>query len=89
MPVDLTLAAVLATGYQGPISLEVFASSLFSKELDVPRVHAKRGVSGLKRVCDAASRVDPFWTTPARDAPAYKMWKEGRTSHAKLPPPKL
>lgn len=89
LPVDLTLAAILATGYQGPISLEVFAASLFSKDPDVPRIHAKRGVSGLKRVCDSAGRVDPFWTTPAMDSPAYKTWKEGRTSYAKLSTPKL
>lgn len=89
LPVDLTLAAILATGYQGPISLEVFAASLFSKDPDVPRVHAKRGVSGLERVCDAAGRVEPFWTTPAMDSPAYKTWKEGRTSYAKQPTSRL
>lgn len=89
LPVDLTLAAVLATGYQGPISLEVFAASLFSKDLEVPRVHARRGISGLRQVCDAAGRVEPLWTTPAMDSPAYKAWKEGRTSYTKLPIPRL
>ena len=89
MPVDLTLAAILATGYQGPLSLEVFAASLFSKDPDVPRTHAERGVSGLKRVCDAAGSVEPFWTTSAMVSPAYRAWKEGRTSYSKPPVPKL
>lgn len=89
LPVDLTFAAILATGYQGPISLEVFAASLFSKNEDVPRVHTERGIRGLKRVCNAAARVERFWTTPAVDSPAYKTWKGGGTSYAELPTPRV
>lgn len=72
LPVDLTLAAILATGYEGPLSLEVFASPLVSADPDVARAHATRGAHGLQQLCDRAGRVDAFWTTPAMDCPAYK-----------------
>ncbi|EEU38499.1 uncharacterized protein NECHADRAFT_98157 [Fusarium vanettenii 77-13-4] len=73
MPVDLVVAAILATGYQGPLSIEVFASSLHSMDPQVPGQHAERGIKSLKRLCEAATRVEPFWSTKAADSPAYKL----------------
>ncbi|KAH6950353.1 xylose isomerase-like protein [Ilyonectria destructans] len=80
MPVDLVVATILATGYQGPLSVEVFASSLHSADPQVPEQHAERAIKSLKKLCEAATRVDPFWSTKASDSPAYKLWKQGKTS---------
>ena len=89
IPVDISLAAILASGYKGPLSLEVFSSSLHNTGMDVTSEHARRGVDSLVRLCDAAATVEPFWGTRACDVPAYKSWKEGGTSHSTLPSPKL
>ncbi|KAH6981494.1 xylose isomerase-like protein [Ilyonectria destructans] len=80
MPVDLVVAAILATGYQDPLSTEVFASSLNSADPQVPEQHAERAIKSLKKLCEAATRVEPFWSTKASDSLAYKIWKQGKTS---------
>ncbi|KAL4865779.1 hypothetical protein BDV12DRAFT_210927 [Aspergillus spectabilis] len=60
LPVDLVAAAVLATGYKGPLSLEVFNHSLNGPGEEVPRIHAERGVVGLKRLVQRIAEVEPF-----------------------------
>lgn len=61
MPVELVAAAVLATGYKGPISLEVFNHSLNQPGDHVPDDHAARGMTGLKRLAAAATALPAFW----------------------------
>jgi 4-hydroxyphenylpyruvate dioxygenase len=61
MPVELVAAAVLATGYKGPLSLEVFNNSLNASGSNVPTDHARRGIIGLQTLVDALRRVPPFW----------------------------
>ncbi|RDW78267.1 AP endonuclease family 2 protein [Coleophoma crateriformis] len=53
MPVNLVGAAVLATGYTGPLSLEVFNESLNKADPNIPDAHAKRGVVGLEKLRNA------------------------------------
>lgn len=65
MPVELVAAAVLATGYQGPISLEVFNASLNVPGDDVPPMHAVRGTEGLRKLVEAAMAMPPFWQSKA------------------------
>lgn len=84
LPGDMTLAAILATGYKGPLSLEIFTESLYSPNAEVPDEHARRGVEGLTRLCHATETIEPFWGTAASDTLAYKVWKEGRTVESKL-----
>ncbi|PLN85980.1 sugar phosphate isomerase [Aspergillus taichungensis] len=67
LPVQLVVAAVIATGYQGPVSLEVFNSSLNQPESDVPAGHARRGIEGLRKLTDAIPEVPAFW----------EMWQQG------------
>lgn len=66
MPVELVTAAVLATGYMGPISLEVFNDSLNETGDDIPVSHAKRGITGLQKLTKALNAFPVFWNTPAR-----------------------
>lgn len=47
LPVDRFSDAVLATGYTGPWSLEVFNDSLKEPGEEVPQEHAERGMKGL------------------------------------------
>ncbi|KAJ5908392.1 hypothetical protein N7495_001074 [Penicillium taxi] len=61
MPVELVTAAVLATGYQGPISLEVFNTSLNLPGNDVPSVHSIRGMKGLQKLIETVDTLSPFW----------------------------
>ncbi|KAI9925418.1 hypothetical protein ASPWEDRAFT_113100 [Aspergillus wentii DTO 134E9] len=61
MPVDLVAAAVVATGYQGPMSLEVFNNSLFDSDRGVPAVHAERGIVGLQKLAAAIPDIPAFW----------------------------
>ncbi|KAJ5965008.1 uncharacterized protein N7479_004884 [Penicillium vulpinum] len=61
MPVELVAAAVLATGYQGPISLEVFNASLNKPGQTVPAEHASRGMNGLRLLCETAKSIPAFW----------------------------
>jgi sugar phosphate isomerase/epimerase len=62
MPVEMVAAAVLATGYKGPISLEVFNHSLNEPGENVPENHADRGMAGLQNLVTAATALPPFWT---------------------------
>lgn len=66
MPVELVAAAVLATGYKGPISLEVFNNSLNEPGDDIPVSHAKRGMTGLQKLVEVVRELPPFWHTPAQ-----------------------
>ncbi|KAJ5179983.1 hypothetical protein N7492_003193 [Penicillium capsulatum] len=63
MPVELVTAAVLATGYAGPISHEVFNSSLNEPGSDVPDSHATRGIASLETLINAATNLAPFWSS--------------------------
>jgi 4-hydroxyphenylpyruvate dioxygenase len=47
LPVDRFSDAVIATGYSGPWSLEVFNDSLNDEGKLVPQQHAERGMKGL------------------------------------------
>jgi 4-hydroxyphenylpyruvate dioxygenase len=80
MPVELVAAAVLATGYSGPLSLEVFTDTLNLDDPSVPRSHARRGYSGLQSVVEAVREVPKYWDSVAQNGIAYKLWKEGNTS---------
>lgn len=66
MPLDLVTAAVLATGYLGPISLEVFNNSLNETGDDIPISHAERGITGLQKLTKVVNTFPAFWNTPAR-----------------------
>ncbi|RMJ25283.1 Xylose isomerase-like TIM barrel [Aspergillus sp. HF37] len=66
MPVELVAAAVLATGYKGPISLEVFNNSLNEPGDDIPVSHAKRGMTGLRKLIEVVRELPPFWHTPSQ-----------------------
>ncbi|KAJ5130811.1 uncharacterized protein N7515_006850 [Penicillium bovifimosum] len=61
MPVELVAAAVLATGYQGPISLEVFNNSLNEPGQMIPDDHAYRGIRGLGALLETAKSMPAFW----------------------------
>ncbi|KAJ5824760.1 hypothetical protein N7447_007100 [Penicillium robsamsonii] len=61
LPVELVAAAVLATGYRGPISLEVFNASLNQPGQNVPMEHASRGINGLRLLCETAKSIPAFW----------------------------
>jgi sugar phosphate isomerase/epimerase len=61
MPVELVAAAVLATGYRGPMSLEVFNASLNQPGQNVPAEHASRGIKGLRLLCETAKSIPAFW----------------------------
>ena len=61
MPVELVAAAVLATGYMGVISLEVFNNSLNVAADKVPSEHAMRGMRGLKKVLEVVKHIPAFW----------------------------
>jgi 4-hydroxyphenylpyruvate dioxygenase len=80
MPVEVVTAAVLATGYQGPLSLEVFNHTLNQSELSVPSNHAKRGYAGLQRLVEAVKEVPRFWGEPVQLGNAYAIWRDGATA---------
>jgi 4-hydroxyphenylpyruvate dioxygenase len=61
MPVELVAAAVLGTGYQGPISLEVFNTSLNQPGQMVPMDHAVRGVEALQALMKSSKSLQAFW----------------------------
>ncbi|KAL2831974.1 xylose isomerase-like protein [Aspergillus pseudoustus] len=61
MPVELVAAAVLATGYKGPVSLEVFNHSLNQAGGNVPEEHAARGLASLEKLVTIAAKLPPFW----------------------------
>ncbi|KAJ0417677.1 xylose isomerase-like protein [Aspergillus carlsbadensis] len=62
MPVEMVTAAVLTTGYKGPISLEVFNRSLNQPGEHIPEEHAARGMAGLQKLVAAATVLPAFWT---------------------------
>lgn len=53
LPVTQYARAVLATGYTGDLSLEVFNASLHAQSADVPQQHATRGFESLERLSAA------------------------------------
>ncbi|GAA5881093.1 hypothetical protein JCM8547_007994 [Rhodosporidiobolus lusitaniae] len=62
LPVDRFSDAVVATGYSGPWSLEVFNDSLSEEGKEVPHQHAKRGMNGLARAAkEAYGRAGKLW----------------------------
>ena len=61
MPAQLVAAAIIATGYKGPLSLEVFNNSLNVPGNDVPTHHAQRGITGLKKMVHAIPTFPAFW----------------------------
>ncbi|CEQ40791.1 SPOSA6832_02449 [Sporobolomyces salmonicolor] len=62
LPVDTFSDAVIATGYTGEWSLEVFNDSLSEKGPEVPASHAKRGMEALGRaVREAYERAGKAW----------------------------
>ncbi|KJR90079.1 uncharacterized protein SPSK_06383 [Sporothrix schenckii 1099-18] len=64
MPVELVAAAVVATGYKGPLSLEVFSHTLNLPGENVPDDHARRGMDSLHAVADVIQTLPPFWKDP-------------------------
>lgn len=58
LPVTQYARAVLATGYAGDLSLEVFNASLHFTDADVPRQHAVRGFESLKRMSAALNPAE-------------------------------
>lgn len=66
MPAQLVAAAIIATGYKGPLSLEVFNDSLNIPGDEVPTEHAQRGITGLRKMVDAMPTFPAFWD-PSRD----------------------
>ncbi|CAK7237387.1 hypothetical protein SCUCBS95973_009941 [Sporothrix curviconia] len=65
MPVELVAAAVVAAGYKGPLSLEVFSSSLNQPGAQVAGDHARRGIDSLRALIDVVQTLPPFWKGPA------------------------
>ncbi|RHZ52983.1 sugar phosphate isomerase/epimerase family protein [Aspergillus thermomutatus] len=70
VPTHLVAAAVLATGYKGALSLEVFNNSLNLPDPEVPAAHAERGMTGLRKLTEAVMKVPAFW----------EMYHKGTTS---------
>lgn len=58
LPVAQYAQTVLATGYTGDLSLEVFNASLHLPDADVPRQHATRGFESLKRMSAALNSAE-------------------------------
>ncbi|OJJ69609.1 hypothetical protein ASPBRDRAFT_283287 [Aspergillus brasiliensis CBS 101740] len=67
LPVHLVAAAVVATGYKGPMSLEVFNNSLNVPGDEVIPEHAERGMIGLRKLAEAIPQVPAYW----------EMWQQG------------
>ncbi|OKL61801.1 hypothetical protein UA08_02317 [Talaromyces atroroseus] len=82
MPVELVVAAIVATGYTGPISLEVFNHSLNLPGDDIPITHAQRGIMGLEKLIEIVRTMPRFWHTPASISretvrtPAFKDFRQ-------------
>lgn len=66
MPVEVVAAAVLATGYKGPMSLEIFSSSFDVPGDHVPGESAARGMLALNKLVDVLKHIPPFWD-PSRE----------------------
>ncbi|GAA6034698.1 hypothetical protein NBRC10512_000328 [Rhodotorula toruloides] len=70
LPVQRFSDAVLATGYKGTWSAEVFNDSLSAKGEEVPREHARRAMRGLERaVKEAYERAGKICRSLASSSP--------------------
>ncbi|OQE17942.1 hypothetical protein PENSTE_c019G02279 [Penicillium steckii] len=83
MPVELVTAAVLATGYRGPISLEVFNNSLNGSGNEIPVSHATRGIQGLKNLVQLAETIPAFWKNPDDAREAIDLVKKRLQNHTR------
>ncbi|KAI5476097.1 3-dehydroshikimate dehydratase [Pseudohyphozyma bogoriensis] len=61
MPVAECLAAILATGYKGAFTNEIFNTSYFEKGDDVVASHAKRSFAGVASCVEDAKAMKPWW----------------------------
>ncbi|GAA5893578.1 hypothetical protein JCM6882_007854 [Rhodosporidiobolus microsporus] len=61
MPVADCLAAILATGYKGAFTLEIFNDSIHVNGPDVVREHAQRSYRGVEACVAEAKEIEPFW----------------------------
>lgn len=89
MPVELVAAAVLATGYQGPISLEVFNDSLNQPGEQVPPTHATRGITSLYNLTEVIKKLPPFWKDleeleRAKDVVVRRLRQTVQTQHSAI-----
>jgi 4-hydroxyphenylpyruvate dioxygenase len=66
LPADMVLAAILETGYKGPLSIEVFSHFLHEKGHQVPVQLAKRGINGLRNLITQAETIPKFSDSKAR-----------------------
>ncbi|ORY90314.1 xylose isomerase-like protein [Leucosporidium creatinivorum] len=61
MPVADCLAAILATGYKGAFTLEIFNDSIHENSPTVVPTHAKRSFNGVQACVAEARDIKPFW----------------------------
>ncbi|GAA6043174.1 hypothetical protein JCM8097_008708 [Rhodosporidiobolus ruineniae] len=61
LPVADSIAAILATGYKGALTLEIFNDSLFEDGEDVAPSHARRSYAGVEACVAEAKTIKPFW----------------------------
>ncbi|EGC43976.1 3-dehydroshikimate dehydratase [Histoplasma capsulatum var. duboisii H88] len=88
MPVELITAAILAAGYEGPLSMEVFSRSLERPDADVPKTHAQRAFRSFEMIMKAAELVPKFWGTIApacAEKWGAKLLAQTRTKFADRP----
>ncbi|PGH11506.1 hypothetical protein AJ79_04881 [Helicocarpus griseus UAMH5409] len=84
MPVELITAAILAAGYDGPLSMEVFSRSLERPGGDVPKTHALRAFRSFEVIMQAVEMVPKFWGSIA---PACeKKWGAMLLDQARMKP---
>lgn len=57
MPVEIVPAAVLATGFRGPISLEVLNASLNQAGQTILAEHSSRGMNSLRILFETAKSI--------------------------------
>jgi sugar phosphate isomerase/epimerase len=85
MPVELVGAAVLGTGYRGPISLEVFNTSLDQPGQMVPTDHAMRGLDALQGLMETSKSIFGFWANSVERKKAInQVVQRLRSSNHKL-----
>ncbi|EEH40579.1 3-dehydroshikimate dehydratase [Paracoccidioides lutzii Pb01] len=84
MPVELIIAAILAAGYDGPVSMEVFSRSLECPNADVPKSHAQRAFRSFEVVMKAAELVPKFWGAFAPSC--EKKWGARLLSQMRMKP---
>ena len=85
MPIDLVTRAILATGYQGPLTIEVFSKSLHEPDHSVPEEHAIRAVLGLRGLLDNLYIIPEFWGSVAESGQTVRRRLEARL-HAQQRP---